>query len=96
MEPYEITIRYRRRSGPEKSIKASTTAYPIAYLIDTFVLESVMKEEEPDLLSIHPLVQSVPRGQPARPMPTNQELLRIHSIDALTFEIDGRFFSIST
>ena len=96
MEQYKIQVKYNRNDSEPKEIELEFDKYPAAFIIDSFVLESVMKHEEPDLVSIYPLIQSVPRGAPATRMPNNQELMKMHGITNLIYEIDGRAFCIST
>ena len=85
-----------RNDSPEVVLELECTEHPAAFIVDAFVLESVMKHEEPDLVSIYPLLKDVPRGQPGQRMPRNIELMKLHGISELTYEIDGCIFCIST
>ncbi len=96
MKPYKVLVRYVRNGSSEKQMELECHELPVAGIVDSFVLEQVMRNEEPDLLSIYPLLKDIPRGAPAQRMPTNVELMKMHGISKLSYEIDERIFCIST
>ena len=62
MRKYKIKVIYARKGSQKKEIELECNEYPVASLVDSFVIEEIMTREEPDLVSIYPLIKSVPRG----------------------------------
>ncbi len=96
MEPYKVTIWYRLIDSPEKTKELVWTDTPVPSILETFIIESIMKDEKPDILSIYPLIKNTPRGTAPLEMPSNRKLMDVHGIESLEYEIDGRLFRIST
>jgi hypothetical protein len=96
VEPYKVSVKYIRNSSPEKTLDFECSERALAFIVDSEVLERVMKSEEPDVASILPLLKDVPRGQPGQRMPSNIELMKRHGISSLSYEIDGCIFRITT
>ncbi|MDO3386023.1 hypothetical protein QWI17_09260 [Gilvimarinus sp. SDUM040013] len=96
MKDYSIRVVYKMDSGSEKIIDLKCDKFPAAYLVDSFVLESIVSQENPDV-EIYPLLKDYPRGSTARnKMPSNKELMRNNGIISLHYEIEGVTFEIST
>ncbi|AOE87955.1 hypothetical protein [Pseudomonas sp. TCU-HL1] len=96
MRTYKIKVTYTRKSLDKKEIELECNEYPVASIVDSFIIEEIMTREEPNLLSIYPLIKSVPRGAEASRMPSNKELMELHGISDLVYEIDERLFCITT
>lgn len=96
MNKYKITVKYKRNNQEEKEIILESNKHMTTFIIDSFILEEVIKSEEPNLLSIYPLIKDILPNNPATHMPTNIEIMNMHGILDLTYEIDGRIFYIST
>lgn len=91
-----MTVRYVRNGNPEKSLELTCDCQPLAYLLDSFVLEQVMKEEDPHL-RYHPQVPNKDPGEPATLAPSNAELAQINGISKLTYQLDdGRPHGLTT
>lgn len=96
MRTYKIKVTYARKGSEKKEIELECNEYPVASIVDSFVIEEIMAREEPNLISIYPLIKSVPRGSEATRMPTNKELMELHEISDLVYELDERLFCVTT
>lgn len=96
MREYKIKISYARKGTELKEFEVPCTEYPAPYLVDSFVIEQIMLKEEPDMISIYPPLVDIHRGAEPQKMPTNLELAKLHGIENLVYEIEGRKFIIQT
>jgi hypothetical protein len=96
MRTYKIKVTYSRKGSEIKEIELECNEYPVAFIVESFIIEEIMTREEPDLLSIYPLIKAIQRGAEATRMPTNKELMELHGIFDLVYEIDERPFCVTT
>lgn len=97
MRKYKIKVTYARKGSEKKEIELECNESPVvASIVDSFVIEEIMTREKPDLVSIYPLLKSVQRGSEATRMPTNKELMELHEITYLVYEIDEQLFCVTT
>jgi hypothetical protein len=82
-----MLVRYTNNDGIQKEIEVLVLGDPdLAYL----ALESAAKAEVEGLATIEPLIGDQPRGTKAKKLPSLSDLMKLHGISELFYEVDGK------
>ena len=96
LNSYNIAIQYKRKNSHLNQFEINSDKPLKAHIIDGLVLEKIMKREIPNLLSIYPLLKTLPVGSPGQLAPTHKELMKNYKIEFLHYNINNQIFCITT
>lgn len=77
-----------------KSIEAEYSGRPLDKELEEFIIEQIMKIEDPDLISIYPPLTDIKWGAPIPKVKTNREIAEFNSISKISYEINNITYSI--
>lgn len=96
MKSYQIKVTYSHKGMDKKVLELDFNDTPLAFIVDTFVLEKIMEIENPNLISIYPLIKPTSRGSCGERVPSNRDLMVLHELSHIEYELDGSIFHITT